>query len=137
MENEKEVETFRPNKQGVMVRDALGGYVRLEDYEAHGKAMFEKGQATGIRMLWELCSDFKLGAGGCPDGLIREYVTRLKERVQELEAQLVSALNAEGRLRDELESRKVPLCPICGKEVAIICPDDLEKLRKVPSGEKK
>ena len=42
---------------------------------------------TGMRILWELCSDFKLGAGGCPDGLIRQYVKSLESRLKEAEKQ--------------------------------------------------
>jgi hypothetical protein len=28
----------------------------------------------------------------------------------------------------------IPLCPICGKQAVLICPDDLEKMREAPQG---
>ena len=84
-----------------------------------------------------------------------EEITRLKERLSEQEkrafeyhAEWESAcLRERGRIEDvkDLESRLkeaekelenyrkssvLPECPMCGKMVAIICPDDLEKLRK-------
>ena len=43
---------------------------------------------TGIRILWELCSDFKLGAGGCPDGLIRQHVESLESRLKQMSDEL-------------------------------------------------
>jgi flagellar biosynthesis chaperone FliJ len=41
-----------------------------------------------------------------------------QERINSLEAQL-----------EELRANRFPLCPICGKQVAIICPDDLDRIR--------
>jgi hypothetical protein len=77
---EKDLETFSPNKQGVMVRDCLGNYVRLSDHQAAIQAERDSKQCN----LWKdqtycPCQD-------CARGL-REELSRLQARCAELEAE--------------------------------------------------
>jgi hypothetical protein len=54
------------------------------------------------------------------DALVKERDLYNKKYL-ELETQ-------NARLKEQLKNR-LPMCPICGKEVALICPDDLKKLQ--------
>jgi len=42
-------------------------------------------------VLWELCENFNLGSGGCPDALISEYIKDLQAKVNEATVLIESA----------------------------------------------
>jgi len=63
---------------------------------------------------------------------IADLTAQLEEAKKQLDAVATEEwdkLKDQNALLKEQLKNRLPMCPICGKEVALICPDDLKKLQ--------
>lgn len=55
-----------------------------DEWEKYHEEVLDKIERAPYRVVWDICDKFNLGAGGCPDSLIIEYIRKLQQQLNSL-----------------------------------------------------
>lgn len=56
-----------------------------EAFNEYHEEVLDKIEREPYRVVWDICDKFKLGAGGCPDSLVIDYIKELQQQLKEEE----------------------------------------------------